>query len=169
MAFNTAGTQTVTVTDVSTTSITGGETLTVAQPPPCASMPPPWTQPCKPPPLVVIVNQRPDSAVIFLTWNAGDVDEYVRRMREPGAMTAALNWYRAADVGSIDGLGPITTPTMYVWSTEDIALGREAAEATVAHVEGPYRFEVLEGVSHWVPEEAADALNRLLLDHLSSS
>ena len=40
-------------------------------------MPPPWTQPCKPPPLVVIVNQRPDSAVIFLTWNAGDVDEYV--------------------------------------------------------------------------------------------
>jgi len=100
---------------------------------------------------------------------SGDVDEYVRRMREPGAMTAALNWYRAADVGSIDGLGPITTPTMYVWSTEDIALGREAAEATVAHVEGPYRFEVLEGVSHWVPEEAADALNRLLLDHLSSS
>jgi pimeloyl-ACP methyl ester carboxylesterase len=100
---------------------------------------------------------------------SGDVDEYVGRMREPGALTAALNWYRAADVGSIDGLGPITTPTMYVWSTADIALGREAAEATVGHVEGPYRFEVLEGVSHWIPEEAADALNQLLLDHLSSS
>jgi pimeloyl-ACP methyl ester carboxylesterase len=108
-------------------------------------------------------------AMLAGTGLSGDVDEYVRRMREPGAMTAALNWYRAADVGSIDGLGPITTPTMYVWSTEDIALGREAAEATVAHVEGPYRFEVLEGVSHWIPEEAADSLNRLLLDHLSSS
>jgi pimeloyl-ACP methyl ester carboxylesterase len=100
---------------------------------------------------------------------SGDIDTYVRRMREPGAMTAALNWYRAADAGAIDGLGPITMPTMFVWSTADIALGREGAEATVNHVEGPYRFEVLEGVSHWIPEEAADDLNRLLLDHLSSS
>jgi pimeloyl-ACP methyl ester carboxylesterase len=56
---------------------------------------------------------------------------------------------------------------MYVWSTDDVALGREAAEATAAHVDGPYRFEVIEGVSHWVPEEAADRLNELLLSHLA--
>jgi len=98
-----------------------------------------------------------------------DVEEYVTRLLEPGAMTAALNWYRAVDIGSIDGLGPITTPTMFVWSTGDIALGREGAEATAKHVDGPYRFEVLEGVSHWIPEAAADELNRLLLDHLSSA
>ena len=55
-----------------------------------------------------------------------------------------------------------------MWSTDDVALGREAAEATAAEVTGPYRFEVLEGVSHWVPEEAPDALNRLLLDHLGA-
>lgn len=98
----------------------------------------------------------------------GDVEEYVRVMREPGAMTAALNWYRAVDRSFLDGMGLVTAPTMYVWSTEDIALGREAAEATAAHVTGPYRFEVLEGVSHWVPEDGADELNRLLLDHLAS-
>ena len=46
--------------------------------------------------------------------------------------------------------------------------GREAAEGTAAHVDGPYRFEVIEGVSHWVPEEAADRLNELLLSHLST-
>ena len=45
-------------------------------------------------------------------------------------------------------------------------MGREAAEATGQHVKGPYHFEVLEGVSHWIPEEAADRLNQLLLDHL---
>ena len=84
-------------------------------------------------------------------------------------MTAALNWYRAVDIGSIKGLGPITTPTMFVWSTADMALGREGAEATARHVGGPYRFEVLEGVSHWIPEAAADELNGLLLDHLSSA
>jgi len=97
------------------------------------------------------------------------VEEYVRVLTQPGAMTGALNWYRAADLGLVEGLGPITTPTLYVWSTYDPALGREAAEATASHVDGPYRFEVLEGVSHWIPEEAPDVLNALLLAHLTGA
>jgi pimeloyl-ACP methyl ester carboxylesterase len=92
--------------------------------------------------------------------------EYVRVLREPGALTGGLNYYRANTFE--EPLGPITVPTMYVWSTDDIALGREAAEGTAACVEGPYRFEVIEGVSHWIPEEAPDALNALLLEHLAS-
>lgn len=99
----------------------------------------------------------------------GEVEEYVRVLSEPGALTAALSWYRAINLTMLMGLGPITTPTLYVWSTGDVALGREGAEATAAHVEGPYRFEVLEGVSHWIPEEAAGELNRLLLEHLASA
>ena len=63
----------------------------------------------------------------------------------------------------------VEVPTLYVWSTEDVALGRTAAEATAAHVRAPYRFEVLEGVSHWVPEQAPDVLSRLLLEHLRAS
>jgi pimeloyl-ACP methyl ester carboxylesterase len=82
------------------------------------------------------------------------------------ALTGGLNWYRANDFGAT--IGPITVPTMYVWSTDDVALGREAAEGTGAQVSGPYRFEVLEGVSHWIPEVAADALDALLLDHLAT-
>jgi pimeloyl-ACP methyl ester carboxylesterase len=93
--------------------------------------------------------------------------EYVRVLSEPGALTGALNYYRANSFQ--EPLGPIRVPTMYVWSTDDIALGREAAEGTAEHVEGPYRFEVLEGVSHWLPEEAPEALNGLLLDHLASA
>ncbi len=80
------------------------------------------------------------------------------------ALTGGLNWYRANNFRA--DIGAITTPTMYVWSTADVALGREAAEGTAAEVAGPYRFEVLDGVSHWVPEAAADALDALLLDHL---
>lgn len=95
------------------------------------------------------------------------VEEYVRVLTQPGAMAGALNWYRAADLGLVEGLGPITTPTMYVWSTWDPALGPEAAEATAGHVDGPYRFEVLEGVSHWIAEEVPDRLNGLLLEHLA--
>jgi pimeloyl-ACP methyl ester carboxylesterase len=95
--------------------------------------------------------------------------EYVRVFTADGgaALTGGLAWYRANDFRAPDG--PITTPTLYVWSTGDVALGREAAEGTAAEVSGPYRFEVLEDVSHWIPEEAADTLDALLLDHLAST
>lgn len=96
-----------------------------------------------------------------------DADPYVRRMQEPGALTAALSWYRAQSAGMRDPLPPVTAPTLYVWSDGDAALGPVAAHATGAHVAGPYRFEVLHGVSHWVPDEAPDVLAALLLEHLA--
>lgn len=108
-------------------------------------------------------------ALFDRSGHPGDVEEYIHALSQPGALTAALSWYRAINLNMVMGLGPITTPTLYVWSTDDVALGREAAEATAAHVAGPYRFEVLDGVSHWIPEEAAGELNRLLLDHLRSA
>jgi pimeloyl-ACP methyl ester carboxylesterase len=96
----------------------------------------------------------------------GKAAPYLEALGTPEALGAALNWYRAADLTLVEGLGPITTPTMYVWSTADPALGREAAEATGRFVEGPYRFEVLEGVGHWVSEQVPERLNELLLEHL---
>jgi pimeloyl-ACP methyl ester carboxylesterase len=97
-----------------------------------------------------------------------DAEEYVASMVQPGALTAALNWYRAMDPADVDGLAPVIVPTRYVWSTGDVALGRVAAESTAEWVAGRYRFDVLDGVSHWIPEEAPEDLNRLLLEHLSS-
>jgi pimeloyl-ACP methyl ester carboxylesterase len=97
-----------------------------------------------------------------------DVEVFVKAMLEPGALTAALNWYRAMSAGSFAQLGKITVPTLYVWSTKDIALGRRGAEDTVNWVSGPYRFEILKGVSHWIPEMAPDDMSRLLLEHLGA-
>jgi pimeloyl-ACP methyl ester carboxylesterase len=92
---------------------------------------------------------------------------YLEALSSPEALGAALNWYRAAGGHLIADLQPVTVPMLHVWSTEDAALGREGAEATADHVEGPYRFEVLDGVDHWIPEHAPDELNRLLLEHLA--
>ena len=72
-------------------------------------------------------------------------------------------------ISLVAGVGTIDVPTMFVWSTGDVALGREGAEATAKYVDAPYRFEVLDGVSHWIPEEVPDVLTRLLLDHLGSA
>ena len=92
------------------------------------------------------------------------VEEYVQRFSEPGALDAALNWYRAAKFGG--RTGEVRVPTLYVWSTEDQALGSTAALASGEHVTGPYRFEMFEDVTHWVPEEAPEELTRVLLEHL---
>ena len=106
------------------------------------------------------------AAALRATAYPGDVDERVRAMSEPGALTAALNWYRALDLDVLRGVGSVVVPTLYVWSSGDLALSREGAEATAPHVVGPYRFEVLTGVSHWIPEEVPDTLTRLLLEHV---
>jgi pimeloyl-ACP methyl ester carboxylesterase len=106
---------------------------------------------------------------LFSSTGVTDVDDYVAVLTQPGAMTAALNWYRALDRDVVERMGPITTRTLFAWSTEDPALGRVAAEETARLIEGPYRFEVLEGVGHFIPEEVPDALNRLLLDHVSAT
>jgi pimeloyl-ACP methyl ester carboxylesterase len=103
-----------------------------------------------------------------LATDSADVDIFVAAMTEPGALTAALNWYRAMSAEAVADVGQISVPTLYVWSTEDLALGRQAAEATADWVSGPYRFEILEGVSHWIPEAAPEDLSRLLLAHLAS-
>jgi len=104
-----------------------------------------------------------------LSSDTDEVGRFVAKMLEPGAMTAALNWYRATEPHALIDVGSITVPSLYVWSDNDIALGRTAAEATEKWVSGPYRFEVLSGVSHWIPETAPEDLNRLLLDHLATN
>ena len=112
---------------------------------------------------------------IYAAWSGGglsdeDVQVYVDLLSEPGALQAALNWYGAMNLGAGGAaVTPIGMPTMFVWSTEDTALGREGAELTEKYVEGPYRFEVIEGVSHWIPEEAADQLNALLREHFAAN
>jgi pimeloyl-ACP methyl ester carboxylesterase len=104
---------------------------------------------------------------IYAGLPAARVEHYVERFSQPGALTAALNWYRAMRPPA--GRGAITTPTLYVWSTGDAFIGETAARATERHVAGPYRFEVLEGVSHWISEEAPEALSSLLLEHLAGA
>ncbi|MFE5541338.1 alpha/beta fold hydrolase [Streptomyces sp. NPDC056519] len=96
------------------------------------------------------------------------IDSYVARFAEPGALTAALNYYRALPGNLTLPGGRIRVPTLYVWGDQDIALGRTAAEGTGAWVDARYRFEVLEGAGHWLPDENADRVDPHLLAHLAA-
>ena len=93
------------------------------------------------------------------------VQRYVDRMREPGALTAALGWYRAMPWSARQRVGRIRVPTLHLWSTGDAFMGRAATEDTARFVDAPYRLEVLQGVSHWIPERAPDVVADLVGAH----
>ena len=95
------------------------------------------------------------------------VDDYVSVLSKPGALVAAVDWYRAMSGKASAATPAASMATLYAWGDQDAALGRTAAEATAELVTGPYRFVVLEGVGHWIPELAADRFNPLLLEHLA--
>ncbi|GAA3765222.1 alpha/beta fold hydrolase [Micromonospora maritima] len=106
------------------------------------------------------------AALRRLLRGVGDADvvaRYAEPMRDPQALTAALNWYRAMSGTDMKAVGPVEVPTTYVWSDRDVAIGRTAAQACAAHVTGDYRFLVLDGVSHWIPDEAPGPLAEAIL------
>jgi pimeloyl-ACP methyl ester carboxylesterase len=88
---------------------------------------------------------------------------YRRAAREPGAMTAMLNWYRAA--WRARGADPapaakIEVPTLMIWGEEDRALGKELALGTERFV-SDLTLRFLPGVSHWVQQEAPERVNEI--------
>lgn len=87
---------------------------------------------------------------------------------EPGVMTAALNWYRAMDINDTTGLANVSVPTTYVWGADDVAFLRKAAETSGKYVDADYRFVALAGVSHWVPNEAADVVAAEIIARVGS-
>ena len=98
--------------------------------------------------------------------SAAAADEYVAVLSAPGALTAALNWYRA--MSPADRVDPVGVPTTYVWSSGDIAIGRTAAEGCAGFVTGDYRFVELPG-SHWIPEHSPEQRAAAVLDRIASS
>ncbi|MET0928968.1 MAG: alpha/beta hydrolase [Aeromicrobium sp.] len=90
------------------------------------------------------------------------VVRYVAHLADPGALTAALNWYRA--MGADLAETPRTqVPTTYVWGERDMAIGRVPAEACGDFVDADYRFVELDGIGHWIPEQAADSLAEAII------
>lgn len=97
------------------------------------------------------------------------VEQNLVRLTEPNALTATLNWYRGATDDHFNSEADrVATPTLYIWGSDDRALGEVAARATGDFVDGPYQFEVLDGASHWLPEEVPEKVIPLLLAHLTA-
>lgn len=93
---------------------------------------------------------------------------YARRLGDPSEVTGPVNWYRALPLASRSPLPAVEVPVLYVYADKDRYLTRYAAERTARYVTGPYRYEVLEGMSHWLPTGAADRVSGLIREHLAA-
>ena len=102
----------------------------------------------------------------------GDLDRHLADLSRPGALTAALNWYRAnsdprRELSPRPPLPRVTAPTLGIWSTGDNYLLEELMLRSEEHVTGPWRYERIEGASHWLQLDAPERVNELLLDFLA--
>lgn len=94
------------------------------------------------------------------------LEEYRQNALLPGAMTAMINYYRAAfrnRSGQTDFSDPeiLDTPTLMLWGEEDAALGKELTYGTEALV-SDFTIRYLPQVSHWVQQEAPEAVNAMI-------
>lgn len=101
----------------------------------------------------------------------GDVEEYIADLSRPGALTAALNWYRASLpvahlLAPAPKLPPVQAPTLGIWSSGDQYLLEDRMVRSGEYVTGSWRYERIEAASHWVPLDQPDRLNALLLEFL---
>lgn len=110
---------------------------------------------------------------LFREWSRGqgDVDRYLKDLARPGALTAALNWYRAnvrprPPVERSAVPAKIPCAVMGVWSDRDPFLTEKHVKHSHERVSGPWRYETIAGAGHWMMLDRPDELNRLLLDFL---
>jgi pimeloyl-ACP methyl ester carboxylesterase len=105
---------------------------------------------------------------LYVGISPAEVAARVAFFRDGSALTGGLNWYRAnfRSEGARPTLGPTNAPTLYVWSDGEVSVCRDTAELSAEFVTGPYRFEVLSGLNHWLPELGGDRLTALILEQL---
>jgi pimeloyl-ACP methyl ester carboxylesterase len=101
----------------------------------------------------------------------GDVEDYIAAFSRPGALTAALNWYRAnaapaAELRERSSFPVVRVPTLGIWSSGDDYLTEAPMARSGGQVDAEWRYERIEGASHWMQVDAPDRLNELLLGFL---
>ncbi len=100
----------------------------------------------------------------------GVIERHISDLSRPGALTASLNRYRANLAPRMPGLTReppwVQAPRLGIWSTNDHYLYCERMKMSDRFVKGPWRYEQIDGASHWIPLDVAERLNQLLTDWL---
>ena len=101
-----------------------------------------------------------------------EVTAWIEDLSRPFALTASLNWYRANAraeqlLSRRRSFPSVQVPTLGVWSSGDAYLTEAQMVTSGDHVDAEWRYERIDEASHWIPLDAPDRLNTLLLDWFS--
>jgi pimeloyl-ACP methyl ester carboxylesterase len=105
---------------------------------------------------------------LYVDMSAAQREEYLEIFGEPGALTAALNWYRSMlveqpDVQELEV--EITTPTLFIWGNNDPSAGRVAVDGQAQYMKGPYSKMELSG-GHWLMTDFPRVITEAVIEHL---
>jgi len=93
--------------------------------------------------------------------------EYMAVFREPGAMTTALNWYRAPNDGNELASPDVDLPVLFIWGNHDPAVGRVAVDLQRQYLKGPFT-EIELDAGHWLMESHPSEISDAVLEHIST-
>lgn len=99
------------------------------------------------------------------TFSEEEIDGFVEAMRQPGALTAALNYYRAnlLSRGAKGQEEEIKAPTLVIWGERDPALSTTLLDG-ITRVAPNTTLLRLPNVGHWVQNEAPEEVSRAILE-----
>jgi pimeloyl-ACP methyl ester carboxylesterase len=93
------------------------------------------------------------------------LDEYLAIFSEPGALTAALDWYRASDLNQRAESPHVRIPTAFIWGNRDPVVGDQALETQRQYFDGNLR-EIELDTGHWLMEAEPEVVTRAVLAHI---
>jgi len=97
------------------------------------------------------------------------VRDYRAMLSEPGATTAALDWYRAVDFSEPVPMGSVSLPVLYQFGNRDmpVFVGEAPRAAQAELMTGPYE-SIEYDAGHWLIEEETEAVVGAILKHLKA-
>jgi len=104
-----------------------------------------------------------------------DVERYKEAVRQPGALTAAVNYYRAnlfdrllvrKQTKDKQGDGRIQVPTLFIYGEQDFAIIPATVRGLEKFIDADYREVRISDSGHWVQNEAPEEVNAALLEFL---
>lgn len=101
-------------------------------------------------------------------FTQADIEAYKQAAAKPGAITAALNYYRNIFQQKLlnRDWSVLEVPTLMIWGENDTALGKELTYGTEAYVRD-FRIEYIPNCSHWVQQERPHLVNQYMRDFLA--
>ena len=102
------------------------------------------------------------------TFSAEDLSKYGAAWSQPGALTAMINWYRAATrYRTPFSDRTVRVPTRILWGERDRFLMAEMAQESLRYCSDGELFTFAEA-SHWLQHEEPDKVSQLLVEFFRS-